>query len=330
MELTDSSKRIGLIKDTVYCFISPEAEVLSVESVPVHAGSRAVELMRNKVWLQSRAGMPEGTAVKEEISLITKQATFVERSALSRLYSQGAKVPFSLSGQPLYEGRSLLCIEDVDYRTDYSRLDLPALQKKEIEALAYIHYVNLGCRCDLPWLPQVSEAYIAEILNTNWRPSWDSARQNPAFAEAFGLQTLENIEEIAGRIAEDMIPVIYAADTFTMVHNDLNPGNVLVHNNDKIRFIDWEEARYGSLFMDIPMRCRTLEQAEEYRRCLAVLGCDIPQQEYAGLFRAASRYLGLRFMCWNLGVWQANEQARADLVNYMRMVTDPLYSGQEC
>ncbi|WP_342564419.1 phosphotransferase [Paenibacillus sp. FSL R7-0345] len=326
MELIDSSRRIDLIKDTVYCFISPEAEVLDIESTPMKMGSQAVELMRNKVWLQPATGIQGGAAEKEEISLITKQATFVERSALSRLYSQGAKVPFSLSGQPLHEGRSLLCIEDIDYRTDYSRLDIPALQRKEIEALAYIHHVNLGCKCDLPWLPPVNEAYIAVMINENWKMAWEHAKQNPAFAETFGPETLTGIERIAGRIVEDMVPVIYDTDTYTMVHNDLNPGNVLVYNNDKIRFIDWEEARYGSLFMDIPMRCETLQQAEEYRRHLNTLGCHIPQQHFAELFRAASRYLGLRFMCWNLEVWQQNEQARTDLVKYMKMVTAPLYS----
>ncbi|WP_042197643.1 phosphotransferase [Paenibacillus camerounensis] len=327
MELIDSSRRIDLIKDTVYCFISPEAEVLGIENIPMNPGCRAVELMRNRVRLQYGTGT-KGSSEQEEIYLVTKQATFAERSALSRLFSQGAKVPFSLSGQPLYEGRSLLCIEDVDGRTDYSRLDMSALQQKETEALAYIHYVNLGCICDLPWLPRVDEAYLAEVINTSWRISWEHARQNAAFTDTFGRETLSAIEEIAGRIVEDMMPVVCAAHTFTMIHNDLNPGNVLVKDNRDVYFIDWEEARYGSLFMDIPMRCGTLQQAEEYRRYLGVLGCDIPQQEFAGLFRTASRYLGLRFMCWNLGVWQENGQARADLVKYMRMVTDPLYSGQ--
>lgn len=325
MQLTDSSKRIGLIKDTVYCFISSEAEVLEIESTPMNLGSKAVELTRNKVWLQSGPGMTGRAAPKEEASLITKQATFVERSALSRLYSQGAKVPFSLSGQPLHEGRSLLCIEDADCRTDYGRLNVPALQHKEMEALAYIHYVNLGCRCDLPWLPQVNEAYLSEVIHTSWSVSWKYARQNPAFAEAFGPETLSAIEGIAGRVVQDMIPVIHDTDTYTMIHNDLNPGNVLVKDDAEICYIDWEEARYGSLFLDIPMRCGTLQQAEDYRRHLGRLGCEIPQQHYAMLFRAASRFLGLRFMCWNLGVWQQNGQARADLAKYMKMVTAPLY-----
>ncbi|MNC08276.1 Phosphotransferase enzyme family protein [compost metagenome] len=321
-----NSRRIDLIKDTVYCFVCPESEVLSVESIPMPSGSQAVELMRNKVRLQQRAGIKMGPDAAEEVSLVTKQATFVERSALSRLFSQAANVPFSLSGQPLHEGRSLLCIEDVDHRTDYSKLDIAALQDKELRALAYIHYANMGCKCDLPWLPKVDEAYIAEMISEQWRPSWEYAKGNPAFAGTFGNGIISSIEDIAGRIVEDMAPVIHDESTYTMIHNDLNPGNVLVKGNDEVYFIDWEEARYGSLFMDIPMRCGSLQQAEDYRRYLGSLGCCIPDQDFTGLFSVASRYLGLRFMCWNLGVWQQNEQARNGLVKYMEMVTRPIFS----
>ncbi|CAH1215514.1 hypothetical protein PAECIP111892_04104 [Paenibacillus auburnensis] len=321
-----NGRRFDLIKDTVYCFVCPEAEVLSVESVPMHAGTRAVELIRNKVRLQRRAGIKTGPDAAEEVSLVTKQATFVERSALSRLFSQAANVPFSLSGQPLHEGRSLLCIEDVDYRTDYGTLDIAALQDKELRALAYIHYANLGCTCDLPWLPKVDEDYIAKSINEWWRPSWERAKENPVFAETFGTEIISRIEDIAGRIVEDMAPVIHDESTYTMIHNDLNPGNVLVKGNDEVYFIDWEEARYGSLFMDIPMRCGTLQQAEDYRRYLGFFGCDIPDQHFAKLFPIASRYLGLRFMGWNLGVWQQNEQAKSGLIKYMDMVTHPLFS----
>ncbi|MNY75567.1 hypothetical protein D3C86_2148790 [compost metagenome] len=74
------------------------------------------------------------------------------------------------------------------------------------------------------------------------------------------------------------------------------------------------------------MRCGSLQQAEDYRRYLGSLGCCIPDQDFTGLFSVASRYLGLRFMCWNLGEWQKNEQARNGLVKYMEMVTRPIFS----
>ncbi|AIQ16105.1 hypothetical protein H70357_04980 [Paenibacillus sp. FSL H7-0357] len=331
----DNSKLTELIKDTIYCFISPDIQVLGIENIPVGAGSQAVGLSRHKInWkmtAENETG-PTGTATTISLEvpgiyLYSKQATFIERSALSRLYSQAANVPYSLSNHPLNEGRSLLVIQDVDVDTDYAKLDIAPIQDREMLALAYIHRANMGCREDLPWLPMVDEAYIAEIINEKWRYSWNFAKDNPAFERTFGLNVISGIEEAADGIVEEMSAVINDASTHTMIHNDLNPGNVLVHNNENVYFIDWEEARYGSLFMDIPMRCGSLQQASAYRTYLGNFGLDIPEPRYAKLFSIASRYLGLRFMCWNLGVWEHNEQAKADLLKYMKMVTQPLFSS---
>lgn len=323
----NQNRLLALVKDAVYCFISTEAEVLSLESTPIHTGSQAVELTRNKVRLHTNTGISGNPSEGTTVSLITKQATFIERSALSRLYSQAMNVPFSLSSQPLNESRSLLCIQDVDCQTDYSKLDIERLQEKELQALACIHYVNMGCINDLPWLPKVDEAYIAGMINDYWSVSWEYAKGNPAFAGTFGVDVISAIEAAAGSIVHEMAPVIQDASTYTMIHNDLNPGNVLVHNNEDVYFIDWEEARYGSLFMDIPMRCGSLQQAQAYRACLGNIGLDIPEPHFAKLFTVASRYQGLRFMCWNLGVWEHNEQAKTDLIKYMKMVTQPLFSS---
>lgn len=317
-----------LLEDAVYCFVSPDAEVLSVESSPVEASTQAVELTRHRLNLGMNPGADEASAeaAGSEISLITKQATYIERSALSRLYAQAAKVPFSLSNQPQYEGRSLLCMQDVDYRTDYSRLDVAVLEDKEMQALAYIHAANLGCRKDVPWLPVADGKQVAAAIEDWWRPSWEAALANPAFLRTFGAERIAEIEEKAQGIVSAMAPVINDTGTYTLIHNDLNPGNVLVHNNEDVYFIDWEEARYGSLFLDIPMRCGSLQQAWAYRTYLGICGTEIPEAKFARLFPVASRYLGLRYMCWNLGVWEHNEQARTDLMKYMKMVTNPLFS----
>ncbi|MNI58465.1 Phosphotransferase enzyme family protein [compost metagenome] len=183
----------------------------------------------------------------------------------------------------------------------------------------------MGCRCDLPWLPKVDEAYIAEMIGGRWRPAWEEAKQNPDFTGTFGTEIITAIEDAAVHIVKDMEPVIADTATFTMIHNDLNPGNVLVHDNREVYFIDWEEARYGSLFMDIPLRCGNRKQAEDYRGYLGFFGCEIPQARFAKLYSIASRYLGLRFMGWNLREWQHNEQARHGLIKYMEMVTYPLF-----
>lgn len=114
--------------------------------------------------------------------------------------------------------------------------------------------------------------------------------------------------------------------TYTLIHNDLNPGNVLVHNNSDVFFIDWEDARYGSLFLDFPLRCTNPEQEEKYRQFLEDQGVVYSDQHFRHLFTIASRYLGLRYMSWNLGAWSTNRQAKEDLKKYLDMVVGNINS----
>ncbi|UVI29447.1 phosphotransferase family protein [Paenibacillus spongiae] len=309
---------VQLVEETIKRHVSSEAAVISIESRPIGMGLQAVDLVRHNVRLQVN---------QEEIgiSLITKKATYIERSTISLLFSQSANVPYSLSSHPDSLDRSLMCIQDVDYETDYSKLDIDALQQKEMQALACIHRTNIGKEAALPWLPRVDQAHISEMLNTRWKPSWEAAKDNQAFIEEFGAYTVSAIEETAHHIVKDIEAVIQDERTYTLIHNDLNPGNVLVHRNEEVYFIDWEEARYGSLFFDIPLRCSSLKLANDYRDLLCSLGIEIPQTRYEQLFAIASRYLGIRYMSWNLSAWQHNQQAKNDLKKYIGMVIDPLF-----
>lgn len=308
-----------LLKDTIDRFISPDAQMLNIESKPIGMGLQAVELLRHNVKLK----------VNDEetnISLVTKKATLIERSTLSRLYSQSANVPFSLSNNSITDGRSLICIQDVDYQTDYSKLDIEMLQKKELQSLAYIHRTNMGFKEELSWVPSVDRTHIIEMINRRWKPSWEAPKENTAFIEEFGSHIISKIEDVANSIVNEISAVIDEESTHTLIHNDLNPGNVLVHNNEDVYFIDWEEARYGSLFFDIPLRCSNLKQIRDYRDFLGPLGIEIPQARFEELFSIASRYLGVRYMSWNLSVWHHNQQAKDGLKKYIGMVTNPLFS----
>lgn len=135
-----------LIEQTINQYVSSDAHILNMESNPIQLGLRAVELLRHHIEFLVNG-------VQKDISLITKKATFIERSTLSRLFSQGANVPFSLSNEPPTEDRSLICIQDVDYQTDYSHLDMDLLHNKELRALAYIHGTNMGLKKKCPGYP---------------------------------------------------------------------------------------------------------------------------------------------------------------------------------
>ncbi|MFC9709307.1 phosphotransferase family protein [Paenibacillus sp. NPDC056933] len=308
-----------LIQQAMNQYVSSDAQILSIESNPIGMGSQAVELLRHHIEFLSNGE-------KKDISLITKKATFIERTTLSRLFSQGVNVPFSLSNEPHTEDRSLICIQDVDYQTDYNHLDIDLLQNKELRALAYIHGMNMGSKKELPWIPTVDRNHIIDMMEKRWRPSWNAAIESLAFIEEFGLPTISKIEAVASSIVDDLEVLMRDEHTHTMIHNDLNPGNVLVHNNEDVYFIDWEEARYGSLFFDIPLRCSHLRQVEIYREALSSHGYNIPQGQFEKYFSLASRYLGIRYMSWNLGVWEQHPYAKDDLKKYMKMVTQPLFS----
>ncbi|RXZ78956.1 hypothetical protein EBB07_24785 [Paenibacillaceae bacterium] len=306
-----TSELLDLIQQTVKQYVSPVAQVANVDSEALKLGFQAIGLYRHKVSLT-------GEGVTDCMSLITKQATAIERRVLARLFDQAANVPYSQTFAPDSAVRSLICIEDVDAKTDYQNLDLPLLHKQEINGLAYIHHKNLGAIDELSWLPSADQRHIEAMIAERWRPSWQSAKTDEAFIAEFGAY-IPNVEAAAQRATRDMEAVLQDESSYTLIHNDLNPGNVLVHNNNDVFFIDWEEARYGSLYLDVPLRCETQSKATAYREALENLGTVIPQAQFEQYHRIATRYLALRFMTWNLNVWKNDDWAKTGLQKYLEM-----------
>ncbi|WP_019913571.1 phosphotransferase [Paenibacillus sp. HW567] len=255
----ETNEIVELIQEKTNQFISKTAMVLEVESTPLNMGYQAVGLSRHKVLIDDQG-------IQEYVSFITKMANTTERRILHRLYLQSAKVPFSTAHDIGSEDRALICIQDVDYKTHYQSLEFEMLQKKEVQALAYIHKTNHGLKEELSWLPIADRDHIEKMLYGRWRTVWEEAKKNEQFIEAFG-QYIPEVEAVSSSIANDIEVVLNDESTHTLIHNDLNPGNVLVHNNEEVFFIDWEEARYGSLFLDIPLRFE-LNAARAYREVL--------------------------------------------------------------
>ncbi|XEC94195.1 phosphotransferase family protein [Paenibacillus tarimensis] len=300
-----------LIQETIHRFISPTAKVNNIDSTPVSMGMQSVDLYRHKVRIIDHNA-------RKDISLISKKATITERRALCMLLSQSANVPFTWT-KDLTEGRAYICTQDVDYLTDYNNLDIAMLQNKELHALAFIHHANLGKREQLSWLAPADQNHIYTMIHERWRAAWKVAKNNEQFMDEFGIY-VPTVESVARSITDDMIRVLNDERTHTLIHNDLNPGNVLVYNNEDVMFIDWEEARYGSLLLDVPLRF-TVEQAEDYRDALASLGHEIPHSLFIRQYKMAARYLGLRYMSWNLSVWTGDPNAKQGLKKYLNMVS---------
>ncbi|WP_187355497.1 aminoglycoside phosphotransferase family protein [Paenibacillus tengchongensis] len=244
-------------------------------------------------------------------------AKLTERRTMHRLLHQSANVPFSLTYDLESEDRALLCIQDVDYKTDYQNLEIEKLQHQEIQTLAFIHRANHGLHSELAWLPVVDRKHMEEVVERRWRPFWEEAKRNEAFIGAYGSYIPE-IDAAARSIVDDMQPVVNEVSSHTLIHNDLNPGNVLVHSNQEVMFIDWEEARYGPLFLDIPMRLNP-EQADEYRDVLGSHGIVLPAERFRLMYATAARYLGIRYMTWCLGAWTRDAYAKNMLERYLQM-----------
>ncbi|WP_238652466.1 phosphotransferase [Paenibacillus piscarius] len=304
---------LKLVQRTVREYINPKAEVLSIESNSMGLGFQAVELNRHSVIIQA-------DYKTSRVSLVSKQATRLERQVLRALYAQRANVPYSYSDGAESEERSLVCLQDVDAQTDYGSLDIHSLQLSETKTLSHIHLTNFGQKKELSWLPEADSLHIEKMILERWKPQWQKAKENEQFIDVFGDYIL-SVEAAANTILEDIQQVIHDETSQTLIHNDLNPGNVLVHNNADVYFIDWEETRYGSIFLDIPLRFRTSEQLEEYKRQLAVSNIEFPINQFSQLYAIASRYLGLRYMSWNLGAWTSDSRAKDDLRKYLDMVT---------
>ncbi|SEU01846.1 phosphotransferase [Paenibacillus sp. NFR01] len=322
--MNNDVKLIGLLKDTVYCFVSPEAEVTEVVSIP--GTGRFAYAHKVKLRMAAETEGPDGQPDRE-ITLLSKQATFIERSALSRLYSQAANVPYSLSNCPLSKERSLLVVQDVAHGADPALLDPTKVKEKRLQALAYIHVANLGCLQDLPWLPKADLTYIAGTVEQGWREAWEAAHREPDFAgrmTRYGEETLARVEDAAEGIAAEMAACLAAVDTYTMIHHSLNPEGVLTDDQGEVYFADWEDARYGSLFLDLPLHCSGLKDALAYRNYLSVFGFEIPEERFIALYGAATRYAGLRLLGEHLGRGRQDAYTEANVFRALQMVLRPV------
>ncbi|WP_152392369.1 aminoglycoside phosphotransferase family protein [Paenibacillus guangzhouensis] len=299
------------IQMTVARFISPHAEILSIKDHDIAHGVSAVALRRHEIELRNNHH-------HSKINLISKKATWRERRVMYRLQDQFANVPFSYTYNLESSHREYLCMQDIDYETDYSNLDMELLQNKERFALAHIHSVNFNKAHELSWLPRVSTKYIESVLHEKWRPSWDNAQNDADFKHQFG-HYISEINKSVEHIVEDMERVLRDEGSHTLIHNDLHPGNTLVYKNQDVFFIDWEEAHYGSLYLDAALRFREITQAENYRDVLNEEGLNLSEEKFKLHYTIASRYLGFRYMSWFLNTWKEDERWRDELKKYLNM-----------
>jgi thiamine kinase-like enzyme len=312
--LPDEAER--LLQATVAAHCSPAARIARVDARPIASGMSGAAVWRCEVILERAS---DGI---DSVRLVTKSAGLRERRVLAWLAAQHQpNVPFCTTLDLTTDGPALVCLQDVgDTRrpTSLEPITEQALQR-EAEGLAAIHHANMGRAEDLAWLPRVDRRYVADrVVNGWWRPHWRKVAARDDFQRAFGAD-VGLVEAAAERIADEMATLLDEVEALTLVHTDINPSNVLVHDGRPF-YIDWQVAHYGPLYLDLPHHFCTLQQAEDYRRALAARGKVIPASVFEARYRVAARCIGFRYMWWTLEGWQADPRETAWVRHYMDLI----------
>ena len=306
----------ALFRETIARHVSPEPRVVEIRSWPIAPSSSGGDVLRHEVTWRAANNR------KKKTRLVTKLAGLVERKTWRLLNRQHQpNVPFSHAMDYSDPQLALLCIQDVgDARRPTSLEPITGAELAlEAKGLASIHLASLGKGEELKWLPRIDRASVARSIDRMWRPAWTKVRADAEFNLTFAGDILA-IEDAAEAIVDDVGALVDEADSLTLIHNDVNPSNVLVHRG-KPFFIDWQSAAFGPWYLDLPHHHSNLNQAEHYRREIAGHGSTVSAISFAERYRVAARYIGLRYMWWTLDNWQTDHSQTAWVQHYLGLVT---------
>jgi aminoglycoside phosphotransferase (APT) family kinase protein len=256
------------------------------------------------------------------VSLVTKQATLLERRVLALLQAQGQPgVPFCHTADLENDTPALVCMQDVGTRHRPTSLEpiAPELVRAEANVLAHVHHANAGPSQPPDWLPRVDRQYVHAHLSEFWEPAWTRAMADIAFRREFGT-SIAAVESAARRVADEIEQLADDRRQLSLLHGDLNPSNVLIAGGSPW-LIDWQAACYGPFYLDLPQHFHSLALAEEYRRARAELGHNFPEVRFATGFRSAAHYIGLRSIWWTLALWQEDPMEARWVWHYLNLIT---------
>ncbi len=304
-----------LLAETVQRMVHGDAQVLGVTSDTITRGVSGAEVRRHAVTVR----VPDGPDTT--VSLVTKMSDRVERLTLAHLNAQGHPgVPFSHARDVGLDGPDWICLQDLgdDGRPDVLSPLPDETLASEVTALASIHAANAGDD-GLSWLPRADREYARSMIeDVFWRPHWESAVRQNDFHEEFG-SWLPRVEAAAAKVVDEVAGLDGEDATRTLVHTEINPGNVLVRDGQAF-LIDWADAHRGSLYLDVPHHLYTPELAERYRQALDRSGLSIDRASFAERYRVAARYTALRTMWWSFEAWREDRDAAGWVLHYFGML----------
>ena len=245
-----------------------------------------------------------------------------ERRVFAHLNAQAQpNVPFSHTLDLTTDAPMPICVQDLGSVQRPTSLDhiQEVTLRQEAAGLAAIHAANWGHASDLSWLPRADRSYFAQMIEqTYWRPHWEQIVRDPTFRAEFGSD-LPRIEAAAGTIVEEMAALYNEADALTLVHTDINPGNVLLLDGVPC-FIDWHAAHFGPCYLDVPHHFFTPALAEYYHAAMLAQNINLPRDTFTERFRLAARYTALRYMWWTFEAWREDHTMDIWVRHYFSMI----------
>jgi len=296
----------ALIEQSLAQHVAPQARVVAVrERTGGAQGYSGATLHYYDVAYELPGGQ------NEQVALVTKDAPLRERRVLAWLADQHQlHVPWSYTADFTTDAPVLVCMQDVGGEQPPHTNFL----KETAEALASIHAANLGKSDQLAWLPRADRAYFeGGFVLAMWWQEWDETMRIEEFARTWGPER-PRLEAAAARFLADMDRLWAEGDSLTLIHADLHGDHVLVHGGEPY-IIDWEQARYGSFYLDLPNYFKR-DQVLLYRDALAAHGYDIPADVFMEHYSEASRYFAFKYFGLGLWSWRAGAPERHESVRY--------------
>lgn len=309
----DTAAFAPLLAETVRVCLDPRAVDVQAAELPFSFTGYSGAWMR--LFAVEYRG---GDGAERAAHMLVKAAGRIERRTSVLLSRQGhAALPFAYAADLNMEAPAPLCVEYLQPDSGPGE----EFAQRAAEALAEIHFRNLGDRGMLGWAPPADGGYFSGgyVLET-WRRAWQERLTDADFAREYGARQ-DALEAAAVDFLAQMEALWREGATLTLIHGDLHDGNALV-SAGRPYFIDWAHAHYGSFYLDLP-NLFTLAEAEFYRSRMAQLGLEIAAPEFAARYRQAARHVGFKYMAFTLSGWagrdQTGSQVRAHLDNLIHL-----------
>ena len=266
----------------------------------------------------------DGGGGRHEERVVTKEAPQLERRVLKLIAEQGCAVPPMVIGDAEAEGRATVFMPYLEERPSGGGGGFRGPWVRSVaEGLAGIHAANRGRRP--AWLAAVEEDLERRLELHHWRAFWEEAARDPELPA--GLRgALPKLEAAHDRLIATLRALIAEGDCLTLLNVDLIPDSVRVWRDGAV-FLDWEQAGYGPLYLDLPNQV-PLEGALFYRDALARAGYEVPVDVFLERYHEVGRYMGLRYIAVALWDWLAGGQRRADGLWFLHLTFDVALRGR--